>query len=259
MPRMPHALGPAGLAALTEVLRGRPLVAFDFDGTLAPIVARPHAARVPVGVARRLGQLAQRLPVAIVTGRAVADVRPRLGFEPLHVIGSHGAEDAGADEALRARHGGLDGLRTRLHGSLGELAMHGVLVEDKGLSIALHYRPARDRGAARAAIDRLLDPPDPAWRVFGGKLVLNVVAAGAPDKAAALLALAGRIGADRAFFAGDDVNDEAVFAAAPPHWFTVRVGRDDPHSHARYFLDGTGEMSVLLDRMLALLAAGEAA
>ena len=58
-------------------MRLRPLLAFDFDGTLAPIVARPDDARVPDAVSRCLAELAATLPIAIITGRSVADVRAR--------------------------------------------------------------------------------------------------------------------------------------------------------------------------------------
>ena len=68
--------------------------------------------------------------------------------------------------------------------------------------------------------------------------------------------LVARAGCDSALFAGDDVNDEPVFAAAPSDWLTVRVGRDDPHSRARWFLDGTAEVPVLLEHMLATLQRG---
>jgi len=87
--------------------------------------------------------------------------------------------------------------------------------------------------------------------VFEGKMVVNATAAGAPDKAHAVHSLRARSGATCAVFAGDDVNDEPVFASAPPTWLTVRSGRDDPASHAQFFLDSPNEMVLLLERMLA--------
>ena len=77
---MKHLFSQQGLQALDAVMRLHPLLAFDFDGTLAPIVTLPDDARVSIGVAQRLDQLARHLPVAIVTGRSVADValRPAL-------------------------------------------------------------------------------------------------------------------------------------------------------------------------------------
>jgi len=244
---------PGGEAALAAVLRLRPLMAFDFDGTLAPIVARPDGARVSVAVASRLAALTARLPVAIVTGRSVADVRGRLGFEPQFIVGNHGAEEVQEDGAVSRLAEPLDGLRALLRAHEAELRAAGVSVEDKGLSLALHYRLARDRPRAQQLIAALLDPPPAGLRLFAGKMVVNAMAADAPDKAHAVHALVARVGTAAAFFAGDDVNDEPVFASAPPQWLTLRVGRDDLNSRARFCLDGPQQMALLLERVLACL------
>lgn len=247
---MRHLFSAAGRDALAALMRRRPLLAFDFDGTLAPIVPRPRDARISRPVAAQLARLARRLPVAIVSGRAVADLRGRLGFEPGFVFGSHGAEDAADAAATEVLARGLDALRSRIAAHRGAIDGAGVFVEDKGASIALHYRLAPDRDCARAAIDALQLKDDPQLHVFSGKMVENVVAADAPDKAAAVRSLVERSNCDSAFFAGDDVNDEPVFTAAPPHWLTVRIGRDDPRSRARFFLDSPAEMAVALQTMI---------
>ena len=248
---MRHLFTPEGEAALEAVMRLAPLLAFDFDGTLAPIVDRPDDARVAEPVARCLATLARTLPVAIITGRSVADVRPRLGFEPDFVIGNHGVEnphdsaDVGAERAL-------DALRLRIAAQDAALLRAGVAVEDKGYSVALHYRLAPDAGAALASIDATLQGFAPTLRRFGGKCVVNVVAAGVPDKGDALAALVERSGARAAVFVGDDVNDEAVFARAAPPWLTVRIGRD-PASAAMYVLESQRELAGVLQRMIGLL------
>jgi trehalose 6-phosphate phosphatase len=251
--RMQHLFTTEGEAALAAILRKRPLLAFDFDGTLAPIVERPDDARISRRAAARLGSLAARLPVAIVTGRAVEDVRGRLGFEPRYVVGSHGAEDgldpAGAELLTRA----LDPLRDLLRARGAELAAGGVLVEDKGQSVALHYRLAHRRSRALALIHDLLAQPGLSLHSFAGKMVVNITGRAAPDKAHAVHALVARCGASCALFAGDDVNDEPVFVSAPPDWLTVRVGRDDPASRAKFFVDSPVEMALLLERMLTLV------
>jgi len=256
---MQHLFSPDGEAALAALLRRQPLMAFDFDGTLAPIVARPGDARIPKAVQTCLRALAQRLPVAIVTGRSVADVRDRLGFEPRFVIGNHGAEDELDTAGSAARSQALDGLRQTLQAGAAELAAAGVSVEDKGPSIALHYRLSREPGRALALIDTLLRPSQDALHIFAGKKVVNALAADAPDKAQAMLTLVERCGAAAAFFAGDDVNDEPVFAAAPAHWLTLRIGRPDRNSRARFYLDSTREMALLLERVLALHAVQQGA
>lgn len=249
--RMPHLFQPAGEAALAAVLQRGPLLAFDFDGTLAPIVSAPELARISASVAGKLRQLATRLPVAIVTGRRVDDVRGRLGFEPHCIVGNHGAEmDA---DALAQGAQQLDEMRRHLAAHLPALQAAGVTVEDKGLSIALHYRLSRDPHGALALVRELLQPFQGRCETFAGKMVENVAPAGAPDKATAVHTLVRRMGASCAVFLGDDVNDEPVFAAAPPDWLTVRIGRGDPHSRARFFLDSTAEVAMLLERMLALL------
>lgn len=254
MSAMQSLFTPDGEAALAAVLRLRPLMAFDFDGTLAPIVARPDDARVSVAVASRLAALTTRLPVAIVTGRSVANVRGRLGFEPQFIVGNHGAEEVQEDGAVSRLAEPLDSLRALLQAHAAELRTAGVSVEDKGLSLALHYRLSRDRPAAQQLIAALLDPPPAGLRLFAGKMVVNAMAADAPDKAHAVHALVARVGAAAAFFAGDDVNDEPVFASAPPHWLTLRVGRDDLGSRARFCIDGPQEMALLLGQVLAELS-----
>ena len=134
------------------MLRRRPLLAFDFDGTLAPIVARPDDARISAAVAARLAALAARLAGGHrdrPRGRGRAwttwDSSPRF------MVGNHGAEDeldpAGAAVARRCAGCGCAepaGARG------GRLAAAGVLVEDKGQSIALHYRLSRRREQAHA-------------------------------------------------------------------------------------------------------------
>jgi trehalose 6-phosphate phosphatase len=244
---------PEGEADLARTVAQQPLLAFDFDGTLAPIVARPTDARVPLATLRRLRRLKQRLPLAVISGRTVADLERRLGFEPDHVVGNHGAEDsvAGVPSEWRAA---LDDLRERLGGAAVALQRAGVSVEDKGASMALHYRQAADRRQALDLIGKLLYPIDPKLHVFGGKMVTNVVSALADDKAAALRRIADRAEVHAVLYLGDDVNDEPVFATRNPHWLTVRVGMADGHeSAARYFITGPREVPRLLDRILLLL------
>jgi trehalose 6-phosphate phosphatase len=249
---MRHLFRREGRAALSAALQGRPLLAFDFDGTLAPIVARPSEARVGVGVSERLARLAELRPVAIITGRSVEDVAPRLGFTPQFIVGNHGAEDPEAESRLETS--ALEAFRNRLGAQADDLARCGVSIEDKGYSVALHFRLAEDRALAQHCIETILRDLEPGLKFFGGKCIANVVVAGAPDKGDAVAALVARAQADGAIFVGDDINDEAVFERAGPNWLTIRIGRDDPMSHAAFFLDSHAEVATLLQSMLELLA-----
>lgn len=250
---MRHVFSPDGQAAMIELLSRKPLLAFDFDGTLAPIVALPDHARLSFAVAGRLRLLAEHLPVAIVTGRATDDVKQRLHFHPHYVVGNHGAEDEFDLGGAGLRMSALDALRLDLQARAADLVAAGVAVEDKGQSIALHYRLSRRRDDAKALIHEILAAFGGTLHVFAGKMVVNVVATGAPDKASAVRRLLARSESNCALFAGDDVNDEPVFEAAEPDWLTVRVGRDCPNSRARYFLEGPHEMAMLLEYLLVHL------
>lgn len=250
---MKRLFTPEGELALRHTMRQRPLLAFDFDGTLAPIVARPADARVPAPVADRLQRLAARLPLAVISGRRVDDLRRRLPFRPWRLVGSHGAEDDGHAQASADNAAALVPVRQRLAGHLETLTAAGVAVEDKGMSIALHYRLAPDREAAQRAIAHSIAGLPDTVSVYGGKMVVNIVAAQARDKADAVAALVEAAGAHAAVFVGDDVNDEPVFARGEPTWLTVRIGQDDPQSAARWFLDGPADLAIMLDRMLEAL------
>ncbi|MGA0611563.1 trehalose-phosphatase [Caldimonas sp. KR1-144] len=250
---MRYLFSPEGNEAIDALLARRPLLAFDFDGTLAPIVGHPDDACVPQAVSDALSGLAALRPVAVITGRSVNDVQRRLGFTPAYVIGNHGAE--GLPGAPADRRHLLDPLRQQLRRRTRYLQRHGVMVEDKGGSLALHYRLAADRPCALRAIEAVLVGLDEQLEVFGGKLVMNVVPASSPDKGDAVIHLVAHAGCDAALFIGDDVNDEAVFRVAAPDWLTVRIGRDEPASLARFFLESSDEVVELLERMRGRLEA----
>ncbi len=250
-------LSEEGLAALEATLKRQPLLAFDFDGTLAPIVARSQDAAVPPAVALQLQRLRDRFPIAVISGRRVADVRSRLGFEPHFLVGNHGAEDPSLPPQENLAQA-LNPLRQRLQHAAHALQQAGVLVEDKHYSIALHYRLAVDQTVAQEAIQKVLTPPrqkpsllEDALHIFGGKKVVNVMSARAPNKADAVTRLAQQASSDALVFVGDDVNDEPVFERSKPGWLTVKVGLEDARSKAQFYVNTTEDVARLLARMLA--------
>lgn len=242
-----------GRNELRRLARCNALYAFDFDGTLAPIVPDPAQARAEERVTRPLARLARLVPVAVISGRAQRDLIERLPCEIAYLVGNHGNEglptrpdDAALVEISRRWRAALE---SRLRAPDGS----GVLLEDKGQSLALHYRTAADPAAASAFLRKLAHELEPAPTVIDGKMVLNLLPPGAMTKFEALDQLVRHAGVDCVLFVGDDDTDEIVFERAPPHWTTVRI---DPvgTSRARFFLEEQASIELLLGHLLAELA-----
>ena len=248
-----------GLAALSRLSSLATLYAFDFDGTLAPIVEHPDdAAAAPrtVALLERLGAL---VPTALVTGRSADDLRRRIPFTPLHLIGNHGSEGlpdawhAALADAVSA-HGEIVQRWLAQWPELIRSDDPGIVVEPKRYSISLHYRQAADQDAAARSIGAAIARLDPPPCVIGGKCVFNLLPEGAPDKGSALRALVRFEDCEAAFFVGDDLTDEAAFENAPDSWVTVRVG-PVAHSAARYSLSAQADIDRCLEQLVALAEA----
>jgi trehalose 6-phosphate phosphatase len=225
--------------------RSRMLLALDFDGTLAPIVADPARAAMRPSTRRLLGQVARAYPCVVISGRARADVLRRVrGLGVREVIGNHGIEADGAAALPEVRR-----WIPLLEQRLGRL--QGVTIEDKGLSLAVHYRRSRAKRAARARILAAAAGLGDV-RLVAGKQVLDVLPPGAPDKGLALERVRARLGCETAVYVGDDETDEDVFALARSRRLLgIRVG-PRRGSAAAYYIRTQAEIDLLLDRLLTL-------
>jgi trehalose 6-phosphate phosphatase len=241
-----HALSQQGRQRVLQFLARRPLLTFDIDGTLAPIVARPDAARIPDPLQRALAQLCTVAPVAVLTGRGRADARRMLAFEPAYVLGNHGVEglpgwdarSARFADVCRAWHAALD--------RSGALAQAGVTLEDKRFSLSLHYRRAADPAYARRVISARVAALSPPAHVVMGKSVVNLLPPGAPTKGDALRELLQQLPSHCAIYCGDDETDEHVFELPDDMLLGVRVGAQHG-SEATLFVDGPELMIDLVE------------
>jgi trehalose 6-phosphate phosphatase len=222
----PHtAHGKEALAAFLSH-PDRAVVALDFDGTLAPIVPDPEAARAHPGAVPALSRLAPHLAgVAVITGRP-AEVAVRHGgfagapgLEHLVVLGHYGAErwDARTGEVQApGAHPGVTAVRAELPGFLDRVgAWQGTWIEDKGgRAVAVHTRRTEDPDAAFEALRAPLAELAAAHglMVEPGRYVLELRPPGV-DKGVALTAYLREVDATSVLYGGDDLGDLAAFAA----------------------------------------------
>jgi trehalose 6-phosphate phosphatase len=186
----------------------------DVDGTLIDIAPTPHEVHVPDDLCRALERLLKRTggAVALVSGRPIADL-DRL-FSPLRLpaVGGHGAETRLSDRYTTVK-SLPEALRRRLVAAKN--IDPGIVVEDKGYSLALHYRnaPQREDELRRYIADACAAFADESLELLPGKAMFEVKRPGI-SKGAAVRALMGRapFAGRRPVFIGDDVTDESVFA-----------------------------------------------
>lgn len=245
---MIRILTPAGYGELARFVRVNTLVAFDFDGTLAAIVRAPETAALRATTRELLGQLCERVPCAVITGRTADDIGPRVAGLPLaYVLANHGL-------SLDPRVSEFPRLLADVRPVLADLCakIEGAQLEDKHLSLAIHYRRAPESREARRAIERGLAGLRGSIRVIPGKAVFEILPAAAMDKASALLRLRTALGAACLMFVGDDSTDEDVFAIdRPDEVLTIRVG-PSRRSAARYHLRDQREIDTLLRALIDL-------
>jgi trehalose 6-phosphate phosphatase len=191
---------------------GRAAVLLDVDGTLAPIVARPELAVVPEETRAEVRRLADRYAlVAAVSGRTGADAARLVGVDGVVYVGVHGLELA--PEAERWRE------------TLRPFAEEGwPWLDDKGLSLAFHWREAPDEAEARRALEAVAGRArDAGLEAFWGRKLLELRPPVEADKGTAVRALLAERGLERALYAGDDTTDLDAFRGLDGLELAIRV------------------------------------
>lgn len=243
------------------------LLLFDFDGTLAPIIERPQDVKILPRAQQALRWLAghSRCTVGFVSGRSLADLKRCVRVPRSFYAGNYGLEWEGPGVGrFRAPLGsevqaGLRQVKKLVSSRLGQVP--GVWVEDKGLSLSIHYRrvaPQRIRGV-RDRLARLPANFDHLLEWHPGKMIFEVRPAGGPDKAEIVHTIADTVERRRGvapllFYFGDDVGDEPAFAVVSQRGYAVRVGKPMLTSHAPFYLTAPGEVAEFLQRVWSYLA-----
>jgi trehalose 6-phosphate phosphatase len=241
----------------------RSAILLDIDGTLLDLMPTPREVWVPPGLSETLNRLMKRTngALALVSGRSLNDIDLIFAPDVFPAVGGHGAEMrlATESEAVAAHAPPMDKELKRRLAAIAKLSP-GILLEDKGYSLALHYRLAPHAEKAIYAAVSLIraDLPNAPIEVLPGKCVCEIKHSGF-TKASGVRELMthepfrGR----RPFFIGDDVTDETVFAIMPDFdGLSFSVGRrakgvaghfdspDDVRQFLTHLLDDEGDASL---------------
>jgi trehalose-phosphatase len=236
------------------------LLLADYDGTLTPIVPDPEAAWLPRGVWDDLRILAgsSRTRVGIVSGRRIEDLRARVRIPEVIYAGCHGLQIEGprvrfTHPAAQAQRPALAALASEL--SLRTAAVPGVIVEPKGLTVAVHYRNTTSEGMLRLAEELQPVLAERRFRVLPGKKVVELLPQVSWSKGEGALRIVDHVRTHTGWrllttYLGDDSTDEMAFGVLQGQALTVRVGwRGD--SAATYWLRGPAEVRRLLSALAA--------
>jgi alpha,alpha-trehalase len=254
---------PLALEHIQEIVgsTGRVAVFLDYDGTLTPIVSRPDQAVLTDSTRAILRRLASKMPVAILSGRELEDVRKRVAIDGIVYAGSHGFDIVGprglrrqeATEFLPALDAAEKELRKKLAG------ISGALVERKYFSIAAHYRnvneidfPKLERAVSEVAGRHR------ELRKMEGKKVYELMPGIDWDKGKAVLWLLKTLGSEpakiRPIYIGDDRTDEDGFRALGERGIGILVSEEPRSTAANYSLRDPAEVERFLRELTAHLA-----
>jgi len=234
----------------------------DYDGTLTPIVARPELAVCPPEVKSLLEKLrdSPRSQVAIISGRALEDLKGKVGVSGITYVGNHGLEmenPAGVHRKKLSpqRQEELGRIRKHLEARLNSIP--GISFEDKGPILTVHHRNA-PRGSGRLvqkAVEEALAGDPARWQISTGKKIFEIHPQIEFDKGKTVRELLDRSPGARPFpvYLGDDRSDEEAFRAVQGQGISVFVGPEPGFSAASFFLRDPSEVLDFLRRCEEIL------
>jgi trehalose-phosphatase len=229
----------------------------DYDGTLTPIVSRPEMALCPFEVKRDLEQL-RDLPgifLAIISGRSLEDLRKIVGVSDIIYVGNHGLEVEYPDGSHKkilssAPTGELRKITQNLRNSLKEIP--GILFEDKGPILAIHYRNVSQRYFALIpqVLQEELQQWGGRWKMATGKMVLEIRPNINFNKGKAVTEILKTFPFQELLpiYLGDDQTDEDAFRVVKGQGISVFIGPVRFPSKADFFLQNSDEVQEFLSR-----------
>lgn len=243
----------------------RVLLLCDYDGTLTPIVERPELAQLSEKTRQLLLALARQshFTVGVISGRALTDLKQKVGISGIIYAGNHGLEIEGPGIGLvNPLAEEMRPMFRLIHQVLSKsmAPIRGVLVENKGLSLSIHYRMVEDDKSeeVRNVFEKVIATARSLGkvRITTGKKVYEVRPPVDWDKGKAISLLIEKYGKLKArsellpMFLGDDQTDEDGFKAIESHGgISILVGEDTAGSAARYYLKSPDEVQQFLSML----------
>jgi len=228
----------------------------DYDGTLAPIVGTPDKAVISDEMRSLMIKLKDIIPVAVISGRALKDVKAMVGIEDIIYAGNHGAEIWDGKKTIISQ--GSEGTRRLLEEVLEKLKketsyIKGVLIEDKGITASLHFRNVNVRqvGDIFGIIDKTAKEYEDNFRFIIGKKVFEIRPVNIWNKGDAVSWIIENMG-DRRFpvYIGDDATDEDAYGVLKNKGLSISIGGS---ANSDYYIENQGEVKDFLEMLCEVL------
>jgi len=202
----------------------------DYDGTLTPIVETPDRAVLGKEMRDTLNRLKEVVPVSVISGRSLEDLRKRVAVEGIYYAGNHGAEIYDGENVIISKETELE--RQRMNELVEKLKVafediEGVIVEDKGITTSVHFRRVKVKELGRLVriFNHIIREYSETFRVTTGKKVFEIRPISAWNKGEAVQWILGRYGDGRMpIYLGDDVTDEDAFKVVQGRGISIGVG-----------------------------------
>ncbi len=255
---LPHAMDE--IEHLFEIKGERQLVVFlDYDGTLTPIVRDPEAAELPDDNREVITHLSTRIPVAVISGRDLQDLKSKINIETLIYAGSHGFDISGPDDLKMVHESekeitpALDEAEKRLNEHLKNI--QGAKVERKKFAIAVHYRNVQDNEMVQTVKNEVQKEADrqEILKTGSGKKIMELKPDLDWNKGYAINWLTEKMNWKPEdylrIYLGDDITDEDGFEAIKEDGIGILVGSHGEKTSASFALRDTDEVSEFLNHI----------
>lgn len=241
-----------GKGELKTFFHQNTIYCFDFDGTLAEIIDNPSQVFLKPKTRELLKKLQTKKPIAVISGRSVADLKGRLGFEPNFLIGNHGIEGLFTEKNFLEECKKTTKKWLQKISELSKISMNkfNYDIEDKDFSICIHYKNKHHISPEEIAnTTNLISMLDPIPKIIHGKSVLNILPNFNINKGTSLLEIMKKSQFSHAVYIGDDITDEDVFKLNMNNILTIRIGKKT-ESNAKYFIQEQTKIDKFISEIL---------